>query len=217
MRHSLLRIRVAFIMAVAFCAATTGDAVVEAISNSGFLWRGRYTDNSSLDLLPMFALSVVALLGALYLVVRSRVELGSLRALAFTTSRALRLTTVVRLVPAIFAFQLATLFVMETAEQMIVYGHSFGGTLWLGAPIVFAVAMHFALGSLSALSLAVALSFSADQVVRIVRILVRRLARAATQSQAAFRWFEQFRQDHQWLLRTSLSDRGPPAFGLPLG
>lgn len=203
-------------MAVAFCAATTGDAVVEAISNSGFLWRGHYTDNSSLDLLPMFALSVVALLGALYLVVRSRIERGSLRALAFTTSRALRLTSVARLLPAILALQLATLFVMETSEQAIVYGHVFGGTLWLGAPILIALALHFAIGSLSALSLAVALSFCADQLVRIARILIGYLVASTAQSRPVFRQLKQFCQGHQWLLRATPSDRGPPRFGLLL-
>jgi len=216
-KRSLLRVRVAFVIAVAFLAATAGDALVEGISNSGIFWRGHYTDNSSLDLLPVFVLSVVALQGALYLIVRTRFEQGSLRVLAFTTSRALRLTTVASLLPAVLALQLTTLFVMETAEQTIVYGHIAGGTLWLGAPIIFAIAVHFAIGLVSALSLAIALSCCADQIVRIVRILIGYLVETAPQSRLIFRWSERFSQAHQWLLNESLGKRGPPALGLLLG
>jgi len=110
---------------------------------------------------------------------------------------------------------LATLFVMETLEQTAVYGHVLGGTLWLGAPILIALAMHVAIGSISALSLAVALSFCADQLVRIARILIGYLVESTAQ-RPVFRQLEQFCQGHQWLLRATPSDRGPPRFGLLL-
>ena len=46
------------------------------------------------------------------------------------------------LLPSIFILQLALLFVIESIEQRIVYGHFLGGALWLGAPIPIALAIH---------------------------------------------------------------------------
>lgn len=47
-----------------------------------------------------------------------------------------------KLLPLIFAAQLATLFIMETLEQRIVLGHVQGGTIWLGGPVLVSLCLH---------------------------------------------------------------------------
>ena len=167
-------IRSAFVVTVSFCAATLGDLVLEGISNSGLLWRGHYTDNSSLDLLPMCGLALLALLVTFCLLVREQV-VGSFRALMYSMPRALRARVVVRLLPAIVALQLVTLFTMETVEQIVVYGKPLGGSLWLGAPTAVALLVHAIIGSAIAFGIALVLTRSADHVVRVVRITTAEL------------------------------------------
>ena len=48
----------------------------------------------------------------------------------------------VPLFSAIFAAQLVVLYAMETSEQIAVAGHALGGTVWLGAPVAVALALH---------------------------------------------------------------------------
>lgn len=163
-------VRIVFVVAVSFCAATLGDAMLEAVSNSGVLWRGHYTDKSSLNLLPTCALAILALFVAFCLIVREQgTASGSFRALMYSMSRTLRRRSVVRLLPVIATLQFATLFAMETVEQTIVYGHPLGGSLWLGAPTVVALIAHIIIGSVGAFGIASALTLSAERLVRIVR------------------------------------------------
>lgn len=161
-------IRGIFVVAVSFGAATIGDSVLEGTSNSGLLWHGHYTDNSSLDLLPTCAFAVLALLATLWLLVREQVS-GPVRALMYSMPRALSARCVLRVLPAIAVLQLGTLWAMETTEQTVVYGHPLGGLLWLGAPAAIAVLVHAIIGSASAFAVAAGLTLSARHLVRVIR------------------------------------------------
>lgn len=69
---------------------------------------------------------------------------------------------VLRLVPLAFGLQIAVLCAMETFEQVVVYGHPLGGSLWLGGPLLVSLAVH-----------AVACVLVAMLAVRGVRSLAR--------------------------------------------
>lgn len=149
----------------ALSAAVSGDALLEAISNSQLLWQGRYTDRSSLDLLPVALLALGTLAFVLAKLVRRRLE-------ATGESRPLLGREVRGLLPAILALQFCALFAMETIEQAVVYGHPLGGTLWLCAPVPIALVAHAALGVACAFALARVTDFFAGAVARIVRIVL---------------------------------------------
>jgi hypothetical protein len=121
-----------YICSVAFLAATLGDALVESISNAQVLWQGHYTDRSSLDLLPMSAVALATFMTTLTLVVTEYLRRtdGSPRELWSSAARVLVPSDIPSLLPAIFALQIPTLFAMETVEQIVVYGHPLGETLW---------------------------------------------------------------------------------------
>ncbi len=179
MKHS--SIYGVFVCAVALFAAVLGDVVVEGISNAQIFWRGNYTDRSSLDLLPVFVLAVAALIATQGLaVLAQKSETGlSARALILSTSRALMPRDIARLLPAIFALQVLVLFSMETAEQVVVYGHAFGGALWLGGPIVMSLTIHALFSVSAAFGLSIALSALGETITRIVKCIFARFVACA--------------------------------------
>ena len=82
----------------------------------------------------------------LHLVARSRYSARAseceLRRWLAAWVRVLDVGTIARMLPRAFAFQIAALWTAETLEQVVVAGHGFGGTVWLGAPILAALALH---------------------------------------------------------------------------
>jgi len=49
---------------------------------------------------------------------------------------------IARFLPLMFAAQILILYLMETAEQYVVWHHSLAGTIWLGAPVLISLAVH---------------------------------------------------------------------------
>jgi hypothetical protein len=163
----------AFVFSVALLAAVLGDAIVEGISNAGILWHGNYTDRSSVDLLPVLCISIVAsmLTLALSLLYHARKTGLSLRSLTLWTANLLIPRRLAHILPAIFILQMAALFVMETAEQIVVYGRAAGGTLWLGGPLAASLIIHAVFAVLCAFVLSKFLRLLADGVKRIAIVL----------------------------------------------
>lgn len=205
-------IRTIFVCAVAFVGAVAGDALIEGLSNSQLLWRGNYTDHSSADLLPMSIVAglTVAVVLALFLKHRLGTWKPATRALVLAASRALAARGVVRLIPAIYLLQLATLFGMESIEQVAVYGHLFGGTVWLGGPVAVSLCAHLVIAAVFTLALARCLTVLADMLAYIVgRILAHVLARSRERVALGSRTDEPHGERyHVWSARTG--ERGPP-------
>jgi hypothetical protein len=206
-------IRIVFMCSAALLAAVLGDAVLEGISNAGIFWHGHYTDRSSLNLLPVFLLAVLAVVATLGLsVYRQARETGvSARSLLISSSRALSKQDVMRLLPTIFLLQMLVLFSMETAEQVAVYGHVFGGTLWMGAPVVASLFGHAFFTVVSAFSLSSGLETLTKALVRIVKCLFMLLAALADA-----RPMPTLRPEGicavQLLASAVVGERGPPLF-----
>jgi hypothetical protein len=96
---------------------------------------------------------------------------------------------------AIFALQIATLLVMEFAEQTIAFGHPLGAAGALGAPVFVALAAQ----ALSALAVGAAVLFGARSVVaaivtfaRAIRPAFRRQRWSADQPAAALQRAQNF-------------------------
>jgi hypothetical protein len=199
-----------FVCAAALFAAVVGDAVVEGISNSGIFWRGRYTDGSSLDLLPVFLLAIAALIATqvLSLVAQARETGLSTRSLIVSTSRLLAPRAMLRLLPIVFGLQLCMLFSMETTEQIVVYGHLFGGVLWLGGPVAFSLLLHAGIAIGATFALSHVLRALGAALTRIVTSIFARFITCARPVIVSAR--ERVAYVLALIVTASLVERGPP-------
>jgi hypothetical protein len=163
-----------FVMTVALVSAVAGDAFVEGLSNAGMVWHGRYTDRSSVDLLPVSLLAAMLFIGLVgVVIVRRARECGfSRRALILSTARILSTRTVTRLLPLLFIAQIAALFAMESCEQIAIYGHGLGGNIWLGGPVVMSLMIHASIMIGAAFGLARMVQSLADRLLRAVTSIV---------------------------------------------
>ncbi len=152
-------LRLGFSLAVAVIAAAIADPAVEFASNAGWFGGGRFTDGSYLDVVPALLVGIALL--ALYLVIRGGAVLAG-RALP---------RNVARLVPSIFLFQILTLYVMETAEQLIVTGHLLGPVIWLGGPLPLSLAIHAAICLVVTLSVARSVRTLAATTMRVIALI----------------------------------------------
>jgi hypothetical protein len=195
-------IRVWFTLAAAVVAAAIADPCVEAASNAAWFGPGNFTDHSTLDVVP--ALLSGAVFVGICVILRIRREL--LRA----SSEALR-ADIGRLLPALFATQLSVLFAMETAEQIVVAGHPLGGTIWLGGPIWFSLAVHACAGVAVAFALACTICACARTTVRVLR-RIRSLAVRALHAPAplALRRRGRIALAHATPVRCRIGNRAPP-------
>jgi hypothetical protein len=174
-------IRLCFCLAVAIIAAAVADVAVEAASNAGWFGPGNFTDRSDLDVIP--ALVVGCAFVVLYVTLRVRSLLagfqGNVRAALRLSNEALGYR-VLAMLPAILALQIVVLFSMETAEQLVVWGHVLGGTIWLGGPLVASLTAHaaacVAMGLLIARAIR-SLATAALHVIRLLRALATTLPR----------------------------------------
>lgn len=167
--------RLVFCIAAAVAAAALADPIVEALSNAGAFGPGRFTDRSNADVLP--ALCVALVFAVLFVAGSARRALASREPPDWvrTCADGIAGTSVLRLLPVTFVLQIGTLFGMETFEQIVVYGHVLGGTLWLGGPLAVSLLMHAAAGALVIALFARLLRGLARAVVDVIRF-VRRLA-----------------------------------------
>jgi hypothetical protein len=169
-------VQLCFCLSVAAIAAAIADPLVEWASNAGCFGPGNFTDHSSADVLP--ALMAGGLLLAFHLIGRVRRALRASREHDLPrTSRDALNGTLLRLLPIIFALQIATLFCMETGEQLAVIGRSLGGTVWLGGPLWASLAVHaiacVAVAFVSAKIMAVFARSAARAVRMIFAVAVR--------------------------------------------
>lgn len=137
--------RLLFCMASAVTAAAMVDPLVERLSNAGAFGAGHFTDRSNLDVIP--ALTVGCALALAFVTLAAWRQLMHRKyAPPWLREWALDLapSSIMSLVPAVLSMQLFALFAMETLEQLAVYGHPLGGTVWLGGPVVVSLVLHLA-------------------------------------------------------------------------
>jgi hypothetical protein len=165
-----------FCLAAAVTAAALADPLVEWLSNRGEFGSGRFTDHSNADVAP--ALVVGLVFAALFVIglVRRAVpgsRLSRTPDWLCTSSRAISSLSAARLFPATFALQIATLFGAETLEQLAIKGHTLGGTIWLGGPVIASLALHASIGLLVVVLLARLLDWVAQSIVEVIDFLRR--------------------------------------------
>ncbi len=200
-----------FCAAVAVIAASIADPVLESASNAGWFGPGNFTDHSTWDVAP------AVLIGLLFVALHFGLRLCSDLAQARRSPGWMRLTSdalghdVLRFVPLIFALQLLVLYVMETAEQRVVYGHVLGGALWLGGPIAISVAVHAASSILVALAAAKMLRACSDAAIRLCRMVHALVSPVVGDSQAAFVRLPDFVIGHRSIGALGhVGERAPP-------
>ena len=134
---------VGFCFGVAMVAASLANVLVESASNRGWFGPGVFTDHSYWDIPPVLLTAIVLLAGYAWLRIRAAFGCGgNVTERTLESLRSLLGSDPLRIAPTVFAAQLAILYAMETAEQVLVYGHALGGNLWLGGPPALALMAH---------------------------------------------------------------------------
>jgi hypothetical protein len=171
-------IRAWFCVTVALAALALADPLTEWASNSGWYGPGNFTDHSNADVVPILLAGLA--FGLLHLVSRGRYAARAVGSRNWFDAWAgvLDDATVLRLIPRTFAIQIVALWAAETLEQFAVSGHGFGGMIWLGAPVLVALALHGAFCTLVAYAAALGIRALAAPAMRIAA-LVAAFARIA--------------------------------------
>ena len=136
-------IRCAFVGMVAVLAAALADPLMEFASNAGWFGAGHFTDGSNLDVLPALGVALIAagIVGGLQV---AKLVTGRSTDWLRASDTALRGQRLAHVLPIAFGLQLGVLYVMESAEQIVVRGHALGGTIWLGGPAPVSLLVHAA-------------------------------------------------------------------------
>ena len=111
----------------------------------------------------------------------------------------------------IFAAQAAILYLMETAEQRVMYGHVLDGLLWLGGPIAVGFAAHAVMTVVIAVTASKALQAFADatvQALNAMRALALSYVRIAQPAFVRIQDFALLRRSAAILRRNG--ERAPP-------
>ena len=153
-----------FCIAAALVAASVADPLVEFASNGGIFGSGSFTDGSNQDVLP--ALCAGLAFGAVYVFLRARRILGGY----------VRHSALWPLLPYVFLAQIALLYSLETAEQVVVIGHPLGGAIWLGGPPIASLAAHGTSCVLTTFLLASLARHLAQRAVTIVEHIAAAIA-----------------------------------------
>ncbi len=149
-----------FCLAIAVIAAALADPLIEFASNARWFGPGSFTDCSNVDVVPALFAGVALL--ALFMVRKANAVLAG-----GALSRGC-----VALLPAIFGLQMATLYVMETTEQLFVFRHVFGPTIWLGAPPAISLPVHAAVCLAVTYAIVRSRRTLAATTLRVVRLIV---------------------------------------------
>jgi hypothetical protein len=150
--------RLPFLAAVALIAAAIADPLVETIANTGVLGRG-YADNDHSSVVPTLIIGAILTL---------LVTGGRTWTLALARHVAER--SALDDLPYVVVVQLAALFIMESAEQVLVGGRYLGGTAWLGGPVWFSLCTHIIVGVTCALLIARGMRAIAHRAAPLVSI-----------------------------------------------
>jgi hypothetical protein len=114
---------------------------VEYLADAGTFGPESFTDRSNADMLP--ALCIGGLVAIAFVVALARRLVRPNAAVPSWARQAADATRISRSqMLATFGTQIAVLFVMETCEQIAIWGHPLGGTIWLGGPIAVSLVLH---------------------------------------------------------------------------
>jgi hypothetical protein len=205
-------LRVWFCLAVGVIAAAIADPLVEFASNAGWLGAGNFTDHSYGDVVPALVAGVALTAVVVALRVRrAMLGCGAAPGLLRASRYALR-PGIARLLPFAIAIQLCALFVMETAEQVAVFGHALEGTVWLGGPLLLSLAVHAAICTLVAFAIARAVSALTETTLRVIR-RVRDLAAFPVHGARpiGLRGLQSEAFDLTWPVVCRIGERAPPS------
>jgi hypothetical protein len=122
------RAQAAFCLAVALTAAALVGPLVEYLADAGAFGHQSFTDRSNADVLP--ALCIGGLVAAALVLALARRLVRPSAAVPSWAREAAEATRISRSqMLATFGMQIAVLFVMETCEQIAIWGHPLGGTI----------------------------------------------------------------------------------------
>jgi len=167
-------LRIWFCLGVATIAAAIADPLVEFASNAHWFGPGRFTDRSNLDVLPALIAGVLLVAAYFALKIRSGLAHAGTAPNLFREFDRACSPELTSLLPTAFALQILTLFTMESAEQLTIWGHLGGPTLWLGGPPAISLLVHAVtcvLVAFAAMKFASVMGATTVRVLRFIRSL----------------------------------------------
>jgi hypothetical protein len=207
-----LAIKIWFCLAVAMIAASVADPLIEFASNDGWFGAGTFTDMSNWNVVPALLIGLIFVGFHVYLRIRSALVAERPTAPSWLQIAGRTLCPrAVLLIPLIFAMQVFALYLIETFEQFVVYGHALGGTLWLGGPIGASLIAHaIVCGVVTVVSARVlrVLAEATVSLVRLVRAFARLCARDAMPTFLGRLCSVDFAQALR--VRCNIGERAPP-------
>jgi hypothetical protein len=207
-----IAIKIWFCLAAATLAASLSDIMVESASDRGWFGPGQFTDHSLWVIGPAVLTGIAFVLMHLCLRVREALSHDHkptpnwLQLARDAVGRRVLIWT-----PLIFALQIAVLFAMETAEQVVVYGHTLGGALWLDGPVAISLLVNAAVCMLvtcAAVWLVRALADATVQFVKLVLLFATLRERGIGSRYLAYRPKVTFAQSTRAFCR--IGERAPP-------
>jgi hypothetical protein len=181
-------VKVWFCFAVAAVAASIADLAVESASNAGFFGPGNLTDHSQCDIAPCLLAGLVFVVMHCFYRVRKLLHAPQLSRSSTQINDPSLVRSSLRLLPAIYGLQLLVLYVMETAEQWVVYHHLLGGSVWVGGPVTISLTFHAFVCLLITVAAALLLRAFAEVTARLVQLVAALILRFRYHQQA-FRIF----------------------------
>lgn len=189
--------RLGFCIALAVISAGLADPLVEFGSNAGWFGAGNFTDRSSIDVVPAILAGIVLL--TLYFVRKARAVVAERSGSALGA-----------VLPTIFALQMLALYVMETSEQLLVWHHPLGPTIWLGGPAPVSVAIHATICTIVAVLLARSKRQIARTTLRVIAIVTAIAAYAAPAGTPVARRVRRIRFKNILPVSGAFGERAPP-------
>lgn len=160
--------RAGFCFVVALTAAALAGPLMEGLADAGAFGPGIFTDGSNLVMLPALCAGTLAAAAFAFGLARRLIHPSArMPAWLHDAAEAGRLAPAQTLLT--FAMQVGILFGMETGEQILVVGHSLGGTVWLGGPIAASLALHAVFGIVIATLFSRVLSWLAIRIALVLR------------------------------------------------
>lgn len=203
-------IRLWFCLAVAAIAAALADPVVEYLSNARVFGRGNFTDHSNADVLPVLLAGLI--FAGLHLVLKIRSALHKRDDASrdvWRESYAVLGGRFFALLPFAYVLQLIVLYGMETFEQRLVWGHTLGGTIWLGGPVWASLLAHAVTCAIVAFAAARLIRALGRTTVRVLRAIAALTTLPSHPVSIVIRVWDRVAVS-QVPVRSRIGERGPP-------
>jgi hypothetical protein len=202
-----------FCLGVATIAAAIANPLVEYASNARWFGPQHFTDLSNLDVVPALVAGILLLVASIALKVRAGLTQPETPCRLLQEFDRACTPALARLLPLAYGLQILALFGMESGEQLAIWGHLGGGTLWIGGPVAISLIAHAIVCCVVAVAAARFVSIMAATTLHVVRRIRSLAYRISVDLHLALKRTDEFVAFAQFVLaERGIGERAPPYF-----